>query len=95
MSCVSYAVANIASKANQDRVSVHEDHSSEGLFTLSTFGVYDGHLEVLIKSHIIVTNVTKKEKTASHCSASLQPTISKIFRSLLLLNCKCKGMQGC
>jgi len=78
MSCVSYAVAKIASKANQDRVSVHEDHSSEGLFTLSTFGVYDGHLE---------------EKTASHCSASLQPLISKIFRSLLLLNCKCKGMQ--
>ena len=43
---VSYSVVNLPSKSNQDSHTIHEDHCKEGLLNISSFGVFDGHLDV-------------------------------------------------
>ena len=45
---MSYAVANLPAKSDQDKFTIRGDHTSDGLQNFASFAVFDGHLEVII-----------------------------------------------
>ena len=47
---LAYAVYNIPNTSNEDRCNTTMNHTADGVDSLASFGVFDGHMGVSVKS---------------------------------------------